>query len=167
MTDVNETIYWTARPSQWSLLLHYGVAAILIGGGIIINPLMAQWSSQAGLAGVQPGLWLCALGAIYALWQFLAVRSVCYTITEERLLDESGVLNRITDTLELYRVKDTQVSQPIWLRPFGLGDIRVESSDRTTPTVILHAVSKPKAAATIIRDRVEEMRTRKGVREFD
>ena len=107
------------------------------------------------------------MGSLYGLWQYLAVRCTRYTLTDERLLDESGVLNRLTDTLELYRVKDTQVLEPIWLRLFGLGNVRVESSDRTTPVVILHAIAKPKAAATIIRDRVEEMRTRKGVREFD
>lgn len=164
---MNESIYWTGRPSQWSTLLHYGVAIILVGGGVTINTLLAQWLRQVGLGGVQPGLCLSVLGGAYALWQFLAVRCVRYTVTEERFLDESGVLNRITDTLELYRVKDTQVLQPLWLRPFGLGHVRIESSDRTTPVSMLYAIAKPKETAAIIRDRVEEMRVKKGVRELD
>jgi uncharacterized membrane protein YdbT with pleckstrin-like domain len=161
------TIYWAGRPSQWSTVMHYGIAGVLICGGVFLNPMLNELLAKANVHSFQPGWWLSGLGVLYALWQYLAVRCTRYTLTEERLLDESGVLNRLTDTLELYRVKDTQVLEPIWLRPFGLGDVRVESSDRTTPIVILHAISKPKEAATLIRDRVEEMRTRKHVREFD
>jgi len=164
---LDDSVCWEGRPSQWSTLLHYAIAAVVIAAGVVLNPLLIQGAHKIGLANVQPGLWLCSLGAIYAFWQFLAVRCIRYTITKERLLDESGVLNRITDTLELYRVKDTQGLKPVWIRPFGLGHVRIESSDRTTPVTLLYAIAKPKEAAMIIRNRVEEMRVRKGVRELD
>ena len=163
----NNTVYWAGRPSQWTTLGQYIVAVGLILGGMTLNPLGSGWLTQTQFYDVQPGWWVAGLGVLYGLWKFMAVRCIRYTLTEERLTDQSGVLNRITDSLELYRVKDTQVLEPIWLRLFGLGDVRVESTDRTTPTVILRAIHKPKEAAMIIRDRVEEMRVRKGVREFD
>jgi uncharacterized membrane protein YdbT with pleckstrin-like domain len=165
--NADATIYWVGRPSQWSTMTNYVIALVLILGGVVLNPTLSTWLARANLQGYQPGWWLSGLGLAYALWQYLAVRCVRYTVTEERLLDESGVLNRLTDTLELYRVKDTQVIEPIWLRLLGLGHVRIESSDRSTPVVVLYAITQPKEAAAIIRDRVEKMRTVKQVREFD
>jgi uncharacterized membrane protein YdbT with pleckstrin-like domain len=163
----NNTIYWAARPSQWTTAGQYVVAMVLVFSGIALNPIISGWLARTQFYDLQPGWWLAGLGVFYGLWKFMAVRCIRYTLTEERLTDQSGLLNRITDSLELYRVKDTQVLEPIWLRLFGLGDVRVESTDRTTPIVILRAIHKPKEAAMIIRNRVEEMRVRKGVREFD
>lgn len=165
--NTDATIYWAGRPSQWSTMTSYVIAVVLIVGGFVLNPTLITWLAVTDFQGYQPGWWLSGLGLAYAFWHYLAVRCIRYTVTEERLLDESGVLNRITDTLELYRIKDTQVLEPIGLRLLGLGHVRIESSDRSTPVVVLHAITQPKEAAAIIRDRVEDMRTRKQVREFD
>lgn len=167
MAVAEETIYWVARPSQWCMFLRYVFASGCIVAGVAINPITAKWAEMYGAEGIDPGLFLTGFGVVYAIWQVMVVKTTRYTVTDERFLDESGVLSRTIETLELYRVKDIQVLQPLWLRPFGLGNVRIESSDKTTPTSMLYAVKGPLEAAKIIRTRVEEMRTAKGVREFD
>ncbi|MEZ5300332.1 MAG: PH domain-containing protein [Verrucomicrobiales bacterium] len=43
-----------------------------------------------------------------------------YELTNERLKLSTGVLNRKTDVLELYRVKDMELEKPLHFRIFGL-----------------------------------------------
>ena len=42
----------------------------------------------------------------WALWRFLATARHRYTLTNARLLEESGVLVKRLEAVELYRVKD-------------------------------------------------------------
>ena len=63
------------------------------------------------------GWWLsCALilPIPYALWRWLVVRNTRYVLTDQRLKSSRGVFNRVTDDLELYRIKDTRFEQSVW-----------------------------------------------------
>ena len=101
-------------------------------------------SSQAKSAGafVLCGLCLCVLFLLFAfLWRnesardfspyilspaivpifiavsrFLQTKNKIYELTTERLKITEGVFNKVTDTLELYRVKDLETRQPFWER---------------------------------------------------
>jgi len=101
------------------------------------------------------------------LWKYLEIRCTRYQLSAEQLTATHGVLNRLTDNLELYRIKDTQVFEPFWLRPMGLGNVCIHSSEKTTPTLMVRAIPKPTDMASLVRQQVEAERVRKGVREFD
>ena len=60
---LDDSIYWEGRPSQWSTLLHYAIAVVVIAAGVALNPLLMQGAFNIGLSNVQPGLWLCSIGA--------------------------------------------------------------------------------------------------------
>lgn len=102
-----------------------------------------------------------------ALWKWIDVRNQVYTLTTERLRYRSGVFTKRNDDLELYRVRDTTVVEPLFLRLFGAGNIVMETSDRTHPTFILPAVKEPRAIYEHLRQQVELMREQKRVRELD
>lgn len=106
---------------------------------------------------------------IFALWRLCVVLCTRYELTTERLRRVSGVFSRVTEELELYRVKDTRLSEPWWLRPFKLGDIEVVASDVTTPRLVIRAIpiATARQLRETIRGAVEELRGRKGVREID
>ncbi len=100
----------------------------------------------------------------WALYRWLAVKTTTYQLTTERLIIERGILNKTTDTLELYRVRDLQVTQPFWIRLFGLENIHMITADTSTPVVILDCVPKDLGLPDQFRTQVEEARMRKRVR---
>jgi uncharacterized membrane protein YdbT with pleckstrin-like domain len=90
-----------------------------------------------------------------------------YELTSQRLRITRGILNRRLDELELYRVKDYVMEQPLLLRVFGLGNITVVTSDATTPTVALRAIAGATDVREKLRNAVQAERDRKRVRELD
>jgi len=101
------------------------------------------------------------------VWKWLVVRSTEYELTTERLKTRHGVLNKTMDDLELYRVRDFKLEKPIFLRIFGLGNIVLQTSDRSHPVVTVRAIPNGEQLREQIRNSVEECRVRKGVREVD
>ncbi|HEY9531654.1 MAG TPA: PH domain-containing protein [Burkholderiales bacterium] len=101
------------------------------------------------------------------LWQWLVIRNTVYELTSERLKLRSGVLNKHLDEVELYRVRDYKLEQPFFQRLFGLGNIVLQTSDRSHPSVRLRAIRDGEQLYERVRAAVEECRARKGVRELD
>jgi uncharacterized membrane protein YdbT with pleckstrin-like domain len=100
-------------------------------------------------------------------WNFLTVRCRVYELTDQRLRMYEGVLNQKIDELELYRVKDTTMSRPFWLRLFGLCTLSLDTSDRSHPKVEIEAVGDGDNLRETLRRQVEHWRDRKRVREVD
>jgi len=103
----------------------------------------------------------------WALWRALVTRNTRYLLTDQRLKNTHGVFNRVTDDLELYRVKDTHFQQTFWQRMVGIGDIVLSTSDTTTPTVVIADVRDAEGVRERIRGLVERRRDAKRVRELD
>lgn len=101
------------------------------------------------------------------LWKWLVVKNMKYELTTERLRMRHGVLNKKLDELELYRVRDYKLDQPFFLRIFSLGNIILQTSDRSHPTVVIQAIPEAEGLREQLRTYVEACRTRKGVRELD
>jgi uncharacterized membrane protein YdbT with pleckstrin-like domain len=101
------------------------------------------------------------------LWKWLVVKNTKYELTTERLRLRYGVFNKKTDELELYRVRDYKLDQPLFLRIFSLSNIVLTTSDKTHPSVVLEAITDGEELREKLRKYVEACRTRKGVREVD
>jgi uncharacterized membrane protein YdbT with pleckstrin-like domain len=110
--------------------------------------------------------WL-VIPLLVMLWQWLVIRNTVYELTSERLKLRRGVLNKHLDEVELYRVRDYKLEQPFFLRLFGLGNILLQTSDRSHPSLRLRAVRDGEQLYERVRAAVEECRARKGVRELD
>lgn len=100
-------------------------------------------------------------------WQFLVVANQKYTLTNERLFLYSGVLNKLSDEAELYRIKDFRVDQPFFLRIFSLGNVRLITSDQLNPIITIKAIENPQMVGDYFRKAVESRRVARGVREID
>ena len=101
------------------------------------------------------------------LWKWLVTKTTKYELTTERLRTRCGVLNKKTDELELYRIRDYKLEQPFFLRLFSLGNIVLETSDRSHPQVVIKAIPNGEQLREQIRTHVEACRTSKRVREVD
>jgi uncharacterized membrane protein YdbT with pleckstrin-like domain len=102
-----------------------------------------------------------------ALARFLQTKNKVYELSTERLKITEGVFNKVTDTLELYRVKDLETRQPFWQRIFGVENIRINTTDASSPFVLIDAVPQKLGLADKIRNAVENVRMQKRVRELD
>ena len=100
-------------------------------------------------------------------WKYLLSKSTTYELTTERLRVKSGVLNIVTDELELYRVRDYRCIEPFFLRMFDVSIVVIETADRTHPVFILEGVKGGHEIIVMLRKHVEECRKAKGVREID
>ena len=99
-----------------------------------------------------------------ALWKWLEIRCKVYELTTQRLRISQGVLTKVTEELELYRVKDIAVVEPLLLRFFGLGNIVLTTSDDSAPVVILEAIANVNGLRDDLRKSVEQCRQVRGVR---
>lgn len=112
-------------------------------------------------------LLLCLLPVISSVWKFFQIKCCKYELTNERLKIITGVLNRDTEEIELYRVKDFSLNEPFFLRVFKLGNIHIESSDKSLPFISIKALPRAQDFKEQLRACVEEIRTKKNVREVD
>ena len=79
-----------------------------------------------------------------AIWKYLVIKTWDIRITDQRIIEEKGVLSKTTDELELYRVKDIRLEQPFLLRLVKLSNIVLVTSDRTHPIIIIPAIENGK-----------------------
>ena len=112
-------------------------------------------------------LCICVIGIFMGLWRYLTIRTWKISISTQRIIEEKGVLSRTTDELELFRVKDIKLDQPLWIRIFGLSNIILHTSDKTTPIVAIPGLKNGKELREQLRTLVDTRRDQKGVRETD
>ena len=131
------------------------------------------WSGSPSQIVNLPVLVLCTLFSwlvvpiFYALWKWLVVRNIRYELTSERLKLREGVLNKVLNEVELYRVRDYRAEQPIYLRVFSLGNVIIGTTDASHPRVVLRAVRDVEHVLELVRRYVEDCRARKNVRAID
>jgi uncharacterized membrane protein YdbT with pleckstrin-like domain len=102
-----------------------------------------------------------------ALARFLQTKNKIYELTTERLKITEGVFSKVTDTLELYRVKDLETRQPFLYRLVGVENVQMNTSDTSSPFIFIQAIPRAVGLGDKIRNQVEIIRQQKGVREID
>lgn len=110
---------------------------------------------------------LYAIPVLWVLYVFLETYVTSYKVSPDRVEYRHGLIIAFRDEIEIYRIKDYQLIKPLYLRIFGLSNLELTTSDHTHPTLILHAIRHGEKTLEEIRNRVEGMRERKGVREID
>ena len=101
------------------------------------------------------------------LTRYLQTKNHVFELTNERLKITEGIFSKVTETLELYRVKDIEVLQPFWYRILGLENIKVNTSDLSSPVIFLEGIPQSVGLADKLRNQVETIRMLKKVREID
>jgi uncharacterized membrane protein YdbT with pleckstrin-like domain len=151
-----ETVLWSGHSSQWVHFWWY-LFCVLLAVAAVVGALFTAGLSLVGL--IIP----------LAMWgvRWWMTRTTKYELTSQRLRRTSGILNRTLDELELYRVKDYSVEMPLMMRIFGLGNLRLVTSDATTPVVDIPAIQGAMDVRELLRTAVQAERDRKRVRELD
>lgn len=104
-------------------------------------------------------LWKDRKRIIFGLpWSFTK-----YSLTDERLFIESGLLTTKENECRLYRVMDLQLTRTLGQRIFNLGTITICSSDKSLGDFELKNIKNPKEVKELLAEQVEVQRDKKRV----
>ncbi len=159
----SSTFAWLFQSGTGWILLAFAVAIIVAG-----SYAGYWWQTSAVLAVV--------LG-VYIAWTHIENRTSLFWIDDQRLFMRRGILMRSEEEIELYRIKDVKGSFSIIQQMFDNGTIQISSSESTgtlrsaaphsRATIEVTNVRDARAIRAELRDRVEAIRQKRGVREFD
>ena len=91
-----------------------------------------------------------------------------YILTKEKLLVETGILNKDQEEIRLYRIMDMTLRRSLWQRLFGLGTIHCCTADKSSPELDIQWIPDSENVKELLSDLVEAERMEKRVssREF-
>ena len=87
-----------------------------------------------------------------------------YSLSEDRIFLETGLLTTNLDEILLYRIRDISLRITLWQRIFGVGTVMLVSSDKSTPELELKNIKHPRDVKELIHKQVEEMKLARRLR---
>lgn len=151
-----EETLWRGTPSP-TLLIGKLALLILI---LVAIPLLAYFFASTGDpekgGNLRTAGWVITaiLGAaqlVNLLVAWMKLRSTLYTVTNQRVMIEQGILSKTVNEIDLRYVDDSQFFQSVTDRLLGIGNVTLLSSDTTTPTYTLRSVRDPRAVRELVR----------------
>jgi len=119
--------------------------------------------------------------AVYSFWQWLAVvftlgvaylfywlRSIftTYEITTQRIRVERGLLSKMKENVELFRIDHFDLHKPLGMRLVGQCLLHLRSSDPSFATVVVLGIPNLESLADTLRECSLRERTRRRVTTF-
>jgi membrane protein YdbS with pleckstrin-like domain len=104
------------------------------------------------------------LGLASLAW--LKTAATSYHFAKGRLTWRTGILSRSAESLELYRIGDVTMHQPLSQRLFGVGRIVISSADANHREVVIEGVPAPDRFRDWLTDAVQQARRDRGMREL-
>lgn len=159
--DDTEIELWRGAFSPRAMFGAWSLSALVTVGLFVLG--VWQWERMNG------NYWGILLLAILLLWiyQFAALLyrrlDRQYLLTNQRLVHEHGILRRVTDRIEVIDIDDVSFEQGIVERMFGVGNVRIISSDRSHPEFRIRGIDDvARVSEQIDRARRDE-RVRRGL----
>lgn len=90
-----------------------------------------------------------------------------FSLSDDRLFCEKGLLNTKSDEVLLYRVRDLQLNISLGQRIFGVGTVCVISSDKSMPHLDLENVKNPRQVKEMIHQSVEAAKEKRRMRTME
>lgn len=154
-----EEVLWEGRFSKLAMIGSW-IAAGLFTVAVVVAGLLMPFEGMA---------WTYAGVVIAIVWIALALRllyqqfSIRYSMTNQRLIHEHGLLWRQTDRIEAIDIDDVSVTQGPVARMVGVGNIKIVSSDQSTPLFYLVGIDDARDVATMIDEVRRKERRKRGV----
>ena len=109
------------------------------------------------------------LAAVFTLGLALLVywhrrASIKYVITSQRIQLERGILSQARHNIELFRIDDYEIHRPLGMRIVGHAELRLKSSDRNTPDLVIRGIPGLEGLAEELRECGLRERERRGVK---
>lgn len=170
---IEQTLYFKSRPSQLINLETFVLTILAVPAIMLVDEILKQQlpfsliPEKLTVHIYRFPLYLGAFVLLNLAYQILRVYCIRYEIDAEELRHYSGIFRRKHEFIENYRVKDYRIERPLIYRMFGLGNLIIYTSDKTTPIFRLDAIRDPEEKYKILRGLVEISRREKHVFEVD
>ena len=133
---------------------------------IIVAIAAAAVAIIAGAPAAYVVLGFVLLEAIICLRYYLKSASTHYQITSQRIKLERGLLSKLQESLELFRIDHFDLHKPLGMRLAGYCLLHLRSSDASFETVILYGIPNLEQLADTLRECSLCERTRRRVTTF-
>ncbi len=145
---------------HWLQFIINELPGILLTGGCLI---------VAGVDAMPFANWFLVAAVLLSLrllYVFAYLRRMEYHVNGEQLIMEHGVFTRKSDYLELYRIVDFNEHRTLPQQICGLKTVTIYSGDRNNPKLVITGVKNNLDLVSLIRERVEYNKLRKGIYEI-
>ncbi len=149
-----EETLWHGTPSALRLLGRIiGMVLILV---VIPAAFYFLSANSANAAQIRKVGWvitgiLLLVEVVRFFVSLVRLRSTLFTVTNQRVMIETGLLTKSLSEIDLRTVDDTQFFQGLFNRMLGIGDVTIISSDKSTPVYVMRGVRDPRALREMIR----------------
>ena len=141
----------------------YSVSQVVPFAVLIVGAAIAIYAG-AGVAYVL--LAFVVLAGLFCLNYWAKSRSVHFEITTQRIKLERGVLSKVQESLELFRIDHFEFRKPLGMRLLGQSALHVYSSDAEVSKFFIYAVPNLEALAEQLRTCQLRERQRRGLTTF-
>ena len=149
-----EETLWKGTPSTVVLLGHVFWMAL----ALVVLPLLARFFADTEPNAIRNGWWLAIsvvlLLAIRLLFAYFRIVSTIYTVTNQRVMIERGLLSKSLSEIDLRYIDDSNFSQGAIERLLGIGQVTLISSDKSSPVYTLQNIKDPRG----VREREQQGR---------
>jgi len=116
-------------------------------------------------------LWYVFLGfvVLYAaigLKFYMKSKSIHFEITTQRIKLERGLLSKVQESLELFRIDHFELHKPLGMRLLGQAALRIFSSDAELTNFYIYGVPDLESLSDTLRNCQLRERTRRGLATF-
>lgn len=158
-----------APPEPEQELWRGGYSAKAMYGTWFLGILVSAAALVAGVFVTHPLTWIVALAAIFVLWVVLILTylvrrmSIEYILTNQRLMHMRGLLRRVSNRIVVIDIDDVTFEQGPFDRLFGVGKIRLKSTDLSDPELSMSGIDNVQQVANLIDNARREERRKRAV----
>ncbi len=129
---------------------------VLIGVPLLTSAIASRTNDLDAASRLNHIGWLVTLVIlIIQLIGFFAAlmkqRSTVYTVTNQRVIIERGVLSKSLNEIDLRYIDETEFFQRFTERLLGIGSVTLISSDKVFPSTTLRSIKDPRNVRELIR----------------
>lgn len=133
-----EEILYRAETSRISLV----PLAVLMGVAILAAILIGTLVESVPGWGTIAALIVAALIGIVLAWKSYVLRTHEYVLTNHRVIQQTGILNKRSVDSRLDKINNVEHQQSVWGRIFGFGDVLIDTASETG-TAVFKNISRP------------------------
>jgi uncharacterized membrane protein YdbT with pleckstrin-like domain len=163
---MNKDEKFISRTSQFSNILTFFINIIItaiilffsdkiIGIPMKVIDIISQYKSLPEITspiGIYFIIFMLVILWSRVIWQILLTNSLYYEFESERIVLHFGVLNKETNYIEYFRIKDYTIKRPLIVRILGLYNLELVSTDRTHPYLYMRFLTNFKGREEELRE---------------
>jgi uncharacterized membrane protein YdbT with pleckstrin-like domain len=161
--ETERTIYSGSPSAIYSIGQLVPFLVVLLLAGVAVYFLDRQGETTYITYAILAALALCL---VILLRYYLISRAIHYTITTQRIKLERGMLSKVQESLELFRIDHFELRQPLGSRLLGQSFLHIYSSDAELENFSIYAVPNLPALADQLRECQLRERSRRGTTTF-